>query len=216
MKLRLCALKIIMGREAMMAKFDPNKDYYNELGVEWNATKDEIDRAFRNEARKRHPDGGGSEEDMKSLNEARDVLSDPETRRAYDTERNPPLHIAYGSSAAYDADAASKAGSLEIPVSDEDVSGLVIGAAACFGIGAPMLMIVNRQGFYFLWPLQFFLLGALGLGVFLSYSALKIKHKKWREENPSYGQRYFVIHEIVFWLVAILFVGMVIAMVYVI
>lgn len=199
-----------------MAKFDPNKDYYGELGVSANATKNEIERAFRNEARKRHPDGGGSEEEMKSLNEARDVLSDPETRRAYDTERMPPHKIAYGTSAAYDPEAASNAGSLKIPVSDEDVAGLIVGAAACFGIGAPMLMIVNRQGFYFLWPLQFFLLGALGLGVFLSYSVLKIKHKKWQKENPSYRRGYFILHEMVFWLVAILFVGMVIAMVYVI
>lgn len=196
-----------------MPKYDPKKDYYGELGVSSDATKDEIDRAFRSEARKRHPDGGGSEEEMKSLNEARDVLSDPETRLAYDTDRA-PQHIAYGSSAAYDPDAASRAGSLKIPVANEDIAGLIVGAAACFVIGAPMLMLVKRQGFYFLWPLQFLLLGAIGLGVFLSYSALKIKHKNWRRENPSHRRRLLIIHEIVFWLFAISFVGIVIATVY--
>ena len=201
------------GREGKMAKFDASKDYYRELGVDVNATQDEIDRAFRNEARRRHPDRGGSEEGMKSLNEARDVLSDPATRLAYDSERA-PQQIAFGSSAAYDPEAASRAGTLKIPVADEDVAGLVISAAACFVIGAPMLMLVKRQGFYFLWPLQFLLLGALGLGVFLSYSALKIKHKKWQTENPSYRRSLFVFHEVVFWLIAIAFVGMVIAMVY--
>jgi hypothetical protein len=202
-----------MWREKAMAKFDPNKDYYQELGVKENAGKDEIDRAFRIEARRRHPDGGGSEEDMKSLNEARDVLSDPETRRAYDAERL-PRQIAFGSSAALDPEAARGSETLKIPVMNEDLAGLIIGAAACFVIGAPMLMLVKRQGFYFLWPLQFLLLGVIGLGVFLSYSALKIKHKQWRKDNPSYRQSFFVIHEIVFWLFAILLVLVVIAMVY--
>ena len=86
-----------------MQKFDASKNYYAELGLGEDASKEDIDRAFRSEARKRHPDGGGSEEEMKSLNEAHDVLSDPETRKAYDAERAPP-RIAYGSSAAFDPD----------------------------------------------------------------------------------------------------------------
>ena len=82
-------------------KFDSTKDYYKVLGVDSGASPGEIDRAFRSAARKRHPDGGGSEEEMKLLNEAHDVLSDHAERKAYDSERNPP-RPAYGSSVAFD------------------------------------------------------------------------------------------------------------------
>src|ERR1051325_5700512 len=104
-----------LANERAMQKFDANKDYYAELGLSQDANKEEIDRAFRSQARKHHPDGGGSEEAMKSLNEAHDVLSDPDTRKAYDDARA-PARIAYGSSAAFDPEAASRAGTLKIPV----------------------------------------------------------------------------------------------------
>ena len=125
-----------------MKKYDSQKDYYEVLGVSEEATEEEIDKAYRSEARTRHPDGGGSEEAMKSLNEARDILRDPETRKAYDAERRPP-QISYGTSAAYDPEAASNAGTLKIPVADEDMAGLVMGAATCFVIGLPLLLLIE-------------------------------------------------------------------------
>ncbi|MCE5202894.1 MAG: molecular chaperone DnaJ [Actinomycetia bacterium] len=60
------------------------KDYYDILGVSRNATADEIKKAFRKQARKHHPDAGGSEERFKEINEAYEVLSDPEKRSQYD------------------------------------------------------------------------------------------------------------------------------------
>ncbi|MCX8007646.1 MAG: molecular chaperone DnaJ [Coriobacteriia bacterium] len=60
------------------------KDYYDILGVSRNATPDEIKKAFRKQARKHHPDAGGSEERFKEINEAYEVLSDPEKRKQYD------------------------------------------------------------------------------------------------------------------------------------
>src|SRR5262249_62011207 len=107
---------------------------------------------YRKQARKRHPDGGGSEEEMKSLNEAHDILRDAETRRAYDAERR-PHPIPYSSSTAFDPEAASKAGTLGIPVSDPDYAALVMGALACFGVGIPLLLLVEFQWMFFLWPL---------------------------------------------------------------
>ena len=60
------------------------KDFYDILGVSRTATADEIKKAFRKQARKHHPDAGGTEERFKELNEAYEVLSDPEKRSQYD------------------------------------------------------------------------------------------------------------------------------------
>ena len=64
------------------------KDYYDVLGVARNASAGAIKKAFRKLAREHHPDTAkdkkGAEEKFKELNEANEVLSDPEKRRKYD------------------------------------------------------------------------------------------------------------------------------------
>jgi DnaJ-class molecular chaperone len=64
------------------------KDYYSTLGVAKTATEKEIKQAFRKLARKFHPDVNpgdkAAEAKFKEINEANEVLSDPDKRRKYD------------------------------------------------------------------------------------------------------------------------------------
>lgn len=61
-----------------------SKDYYNILGVSKNASQDEIKAAFRKKAHEFHPDKGGDAEKFKEINEANQVLGNPEKRQQYD------------------------------------------------------------------------------------------------------------------------------------
>ena len=64
------------------------RDYYEVLGVDKNASADDIKRAFRRKAKEchpdLHPDDKEAEERFKELNEANEVLSDPDKRARYD------------------------------------------------------------------------------------------------------------------------------------
>jgi curved DNA-binding protein len=64
------------------------KDYYKTLGVSKNASAEEIKKAYRRLARQHHPDVSKkpeAEKRFKEVNEANEVLSDPEKRKRYDT-----------------------------------------------------------------------------------------------------------------------------------
>jgi len=63
------------------------KDYYKILGVDRKASQEDIKKAFRRLARKYHPDvskEADAEKRFKDVNEANEVLKDPEKRQAYD------------------------------------------------------------------------------------------------------------------------------------
>ena len=66
-----------------------SKDYYNILGVDKNASEDDIKKAYRKMAMKYHPDKNpddkSSEEKFKEAAEAYDVLSTPDKKKNYDT-----------------------------------------------------------------------------------------------------------------------------------
>jgi curved DNA-binding protein len=68
------------------------KDYYKILGVDKNATKENIKKAYRKLAKRYHPDKNPgdktAEEKFKEINEAHEVLSDPEKKARYDQISN--------------------------------------------------------------------------------------------------------------------------------
>lgn len=63
------------------------KNYYDILGVPEDASNDQIKKAFKEIAKKEHPDRGGNESKFKEANEAYDTLKSSQKRHDYDTMR---------------------------------------------------------------------------------------------------------------------------------
>lgn len=64
-------------------------DYYTTLGINRNASQDEIKSAYRKLAMKHHPDRGGDEKKFKEISEAYDILSDPKKKEIFDLGGDP-------------------------------------------------------------------------------------------------------------------------------
>jgi hypothetical protein len=165
----------------------PDRDYYEVLGVDEAATKAEIDRQYRREAARHHPDLGGNEERMKSLNEAYSVLKDQSLRRDYDLSR-----VSTTRSANF------------VPVTtptaqDVGVLGHCLSALLCLFGGFFLLMLVRFQWIWVLWPLGILAVCVLGFGVLMARSAMFAvvnstpAKSRWRKHTR--------LEEVAFWCV---------------
>jgi molecular chaperone DnaJ len=67
------------------------EDFYQILGVNQNATQDEIKKAYRKLAVEHHPDKGGDENKFKKISEAYDTIGDESKRSQYDNQRRNPF-----------------------------------------------------------------------------------------------------------------------------
>lgn len=64
-------------------------DYYSTLGINRNASQDEIKKAYRKMAMEHHPDRGGDEKKFKQISEAYEILSDPQKKQMVDMGVDP-------------------------------------------------------------------------------------------------------------------------------
>ena len=177
-------------RQFAMSQFDSNKDYYGVLGVDKHASQVEIDRQYKRQAGRHHPDRGGNEEQMKSLNEAYRVLKDASVRSVYDNER--------GRHAALPREL--------VPVTtptagNVGVLGHCLSALLCLIGGVFLLLLVRFQWFWFLWPLAILALMILGFGVLLARSAMVAVNASLPVTNRL--KRHTRIQEAAFWVTVV-------------
>ncbi|HTG95311.1 MAG TPA: J domain-containing protein [Pyrinomonadaceae bacterium] len=173
-----------------MSQIDSSKDYYDVLGVSDDATRDEIDRQYKREAHKHHPDRGGSEERMKSLNEAYAVLKDASNRETYDLSRQKRVRE-----------------QPFVPVStptarDVGVFGHVMSAGLCLLAGVFLLMLVRFQWIWFLWPLAILAVFVIGFGILMARSAMVAVNASLPMTNRF--RRYTKFQELAFWFVVLI------------
>ena len=173
-----------------MSQFDANKDYYGVLGVDKDASQIEIDRQYKRQASKHHPDRGGSEERMKSLNEAYSVLKDTSLRNSYDAGRHRQPAAPQGFAPVTTPTAR-----------DVGVLGHVLSAMLCLFGGVFLLLLVRFQWFWFLWPLVILALMILGFGVMLARSAMVAVNASLPVTNRL--KRHTRLQEVAFWAVIV-------------
>jgi curved DNA-binding protein CbpA len=190
-----------------MQNFDPQKNYYDILGLSEDASLEEIEKAYRTEARRHHPDTGGNEETMKDLNEARDLLSDQPTREAYDQARSKKKTMV-GSSFAFDGEASFRGDAFKTVADDDGFSGSAILAATCLGIGIPLLFLVETQWVFFLWPLRIGGIGLVLFGIWMAQAALSARHRQLKKRGFKYSFGLMVLSQIIFWAFVLIILSM--------
>jgi hypothetical protein len=165
------------------------KDYYGVLGVDEDATKAEIERQYKRQASKHHPDLGGSEEQMKSLNEAYGVLKDQSLRQDYDHSRR------------YEVRTPGFVPVTTPTAQDVGVFGHCLSSLLCLFAGFFLLMLVRFQWIFILWPLAILAVFVLGFGVLMARSAMVAVNASLPTTNRL--KRHTRLQEVAFWTVIV-------------
>jgi len=169
-----------------MKEPEPSADYYSILGAGEDDTREELERRFKRLARRHHPDRGGDEERMKSLNEAWGVLGDEGARRDYDSRR---------------ARRGAKYESFR-PVSSpgakaDPLSGRIVGAALCLVLGLALMFLVRFHYVILLWPLALLAAGIVLFGILMAHGALSFARSTVAPTHPA--RRFVWAQELAFW-----------------
>ena len=167
-----------------MGEADEKRNYYAVLGAESDASREEIERRYKRLAVEHHPDRGGDEERMKSINEAWRVLRDDASRSAYDASRR----ISYAPVFAPSVSGAAQA---------DAIGGRVAGSLLCLFAGLVLVFLVRFHYVVFLWPLA--LLGALLIlfGVWMAHAALDYAREGYAPNQRA--RRLIWAQEAAFW-----------------
>jgi len=160
------------------------KDYYSILGASENASRRDIERLYKRLARKHHPDRGGVEDEMKTLNEAYRVLHDQSARAAYDQQRRR-------------SEAGSPAIQVAPAVREVGVYGQLLSSLLCMMLGLLLLFLWRFNGLWFLWPLAILALGVTFFGVLMAHSTMTNARQLLRASHPA--RRFRAAQEIAFW-----------------
>lgn len=168
-----------------MSQFDASKDYYSILGAGVDASASDIERLYKRKAVEHHPDRGGDEEEMKSLNEAYGVLKDEGARRAYDAERRGDATEAAEDAAPYTSPA------LQV----EAAAAQSLGAVLFIGAGLVLALLVRFQWMWFLWPLAILAFALVVVGILMAHGAIRRLEDRRRIAHSWFG----VTLEVMFW-----------------
>ena len=159
------------------------------LGASDKASRRDIERLYRQLAHRRHPDRGGTENEMKALNEAYAVLHDDAIRKDYDNQRKRPR--APKASHINSAPAAREVG----------LYGQGLNALACLATGFVLLMLVRFNGLWFLWPMGILAMGVMLFGVLIAHSAVRNARESLRASHPV--RRFRAVQELAFWSIVV-------------
>jgi curved DNA-binding protein CbpA len=161
------------------------RNYYEILGASEDASARELERLYKRAAHQVHPDRGGAEEDMKTLNEAYSVLRDERSRKEYDSRlRAPRPKITEVNS--------------QPAVREVGLYGQLLSALMCLALGLLLLFLVRFNGLWFLWPLSILASGVVVFGVMIAHSAMTNAREATKPNHPLRRFRY--AGEILFWL----------------
>jgi hypothetical protein len=172
-----------------MNQTDSQKDYYEILGANERTPPRELERLYKRMAARRHPDRGGTEEDMKSLNEAYSVLRNKERRHEYDVQRMKPIARSVPVSAS------------ESAARDVGLMGQGLSAFFCLLGGLFLLFLVRLQWMRFLWPLVILAVLVIIFGIMMARGAMHAVNASLPLTNRF--RRHTRLQEAMFWSVVL-------------